>query len=542
MTTTVTADAPFEEDRPLFTRKATGLVRGWSAFDASIYAALVLSPVTFGFYIFSFAPSIPNGSLFWAAIISCAFICFEVLVYAALISAIPRAGGDYIWQTRLLHGSIGFVFPAVAWWFIMWHWAPIQANIMVREVVSPLLTTAGATGAATWFAGKDGTFVSCLIVVLVAGVYVALGLRGYATIQKWCFYAGAVGIVIVIGLLLFHSKHDFASAFNREAADLYGSRPNAYAQTLRVGGYDSPGLLNFQLGGIVLLMPLILFWNLWPNWGATLYGEVRGARDFRKSVIAMGGALVGMVLVTLILFVLIAKTMGWDWFNAANNAYLNAGTKPAPLAAWPYPIMFASWLVNNGAIQFIIITLVSCWFLGFLGSTYLSSTRVVFAAAFDRVLPEWVASVSKRGVPVGALVLMVVPSVALSALYAYSSDFATYTLDAAIVIAASYLFSALAAAVLPWRMKRVYDVSPLARWSVAGVPLLTVFSLIFAAFLIYAFVYWLKDAVYGVNNATSLIYLGFLYVLAIVIYVVARAVRARQGLSLDTVHHEIPVE
>jgi hypothetical protein len=33
-----------------------------------------------------------------------------------------------------------------------------------------------------------------------------------------------------------------------------------------------------------------------------------------------------------------------------------------------------------------------------------------------------------------------------------------------------------------------------------------------------------------------------MYALAVTIYVIARIVRAREGVSLDSVHHEIPVE
>ena len=71
--------------------------------------------------------------------------------------------------------------------------------------------------------------------------------------------------------------------------DLYGA-------TLKEGGLgtstsDSVGNLGL-LSGIFLLIPFIVFFNLWSNWGATLCGEVRGASDFRKNIMAMGGALV----------------------------------------------------------------------------------------------------------------------------------------------------------------------------------------------------------------------------------------------------------
>ena len=55
------------------------------------------------------------------------------------------------------------------------------------------------------------------------------------------------------------------------------------------------------------------------------------------------------------------------------------------------------------------------------------------------------------------------------------------------------------------------------------------------------FAHW-GTSIYGVNNPTSLKFMGAMYVLAIVIYVAARIVRKRQGIDLARIHHEIPVE
>ena len=117
--------------------------------------------------------------------------------------------------------------------------------------------------------------------------------------------------------------------------------------------------------------------------------------------------------------------------------------------------MLAGWLVNNQAFQVILILLMCLWFFAWVGTLFLSSTRVIFAAAFDRILPDGAAQVSeKRRVPVWSLVLMLLPAVGLAALYSYNSTFHTYTLDATLVIAVTYLFSAIAVVILPWRQAR----------------------------------------------------------------------------------------
>src|SRR5262245_66170652 len=84
----------------LFLRKATGLVRSWSIFDAFVYAFFSINLVTLGLYIFSQMYFL-EGGLIPTMIISGILIFFECIVYAALIAVMPRAGGDYVWKSRI---------------------------------------------------------------------------------------------------------------------------------------------------------------------------------------------------------------------------------------------------------------------------------------------------------------------------------------------------------------------------------------------------------------------------------------------------------
>jgi basic amino acid/polyamine antiporter, APA family len=255
----------------------------------------------------------------------------------------------------------------------------------------------------------------------------------------------------------------------------------------------------------------------------------------------MGGALLVTTLVGAALLALFGKTFGWDFYYAANNAYWG-GIEGAPVAAWPYPAMLAAFFLGNPILQFIVVALMALWFFGWVGSVFLSSTRVVFATAFDRLLPEWAARTNKNGVPYAALALMLIPSIPIAYLYAYTDDFITYTLDATLVIAITFLGSAIAAAVLPWRKPDIYNASPIARYKLFGIPLVTASATLFAAFLVFCLYQWATDDVYGVNNPDSALYMTSLYIVAIVIYIVARLVRRAQGMDLKMVHGEIPAE
>jgi basic amino acid/polyamine antiporter, APA family len=531
------------EERPtLFLRKATGLVRGWSVRDSMIYACLSTNVVTLGMVAWASDQSaFPQGQLITSIIISGIWVSFLVIAYTGLVVTIPRAGGDYVWQSRILNSGLGFVMAATGWWFILWLWAPIYGAVLSQEFFEPIWATLGYHG--TFFASHTGIFVVTLITIVLAGVLVSIGMAGYARVQKWCFYGGLVGFAIIVILLLFSSRAHFITSFNLYTNKLFGMS-NGYAATNAAAvkaGYTAPAISFGPLGPTMLLVPMMMFYLLWPNWGTTLYGEIRGASDFRR---VFGGMFIGLwttVALSVAFLLLFAKTFGWAFYQNVNAQWIGAGKAALPI--FPYPVMMAGWLVHNSAFQVILLLLMSLWFFGWVGTLFLSSTRVIFAAAFDRVLPDAAAQVSeKRRVPVASLILMLLPAVGLGALYAFDSTFASYTLDATLVIAVTYLFSAIAVVILPLRKPDLWFASPASKIKVAGVPVVPVAGVVTIALLVYNLYEWLSNGLYGVNHGGSLIYMGAMYLLAIVIYVGARIVRSRQGIDLGLINKEIPVE
>jgi amino acid transporter len=542
----MTAGALGEERPTLFLRKATGLVRGWSVRDSLIYACLATNFVTLGIYEFTFAgPAFPKGQLITAVVISGIWVSFLVVAYSGLVVTIPRAGGDYVWQTRILGSGIGFVTAATGWWFILWLWAPIYGNILSVQLFEPLWATLKWTwphGGAAWFGTHNGIFIVTLITIALAGVLVSIGMAGYAKVQRWCFIGGLIGFAVVVILLLINSHASFVSSFNYEGQKLFGVK-NAYAATNAAAakaGYTTSPLGFGPLGPTMLLVPALMFFLLWPNWGTTLYGEVRGASDFKRVFAGMFIGLWTTVVLTIIFLLLIDKTVGWGFYQNLNSLDYNLTPQ---FGIWPYPFMFAGWLVHNTAFQVVLILVLSLWFFGWVGTLFLSSTRVIFAAAFDRVLPDRAAEVSeKRRVPFYSLILMLLPAVGLSALYAYNTTFASYTLDATLVIAVTYLFSAIAVVILPLRKPDLWYASPASKVKLFGVPIVPVSGVITIALLAFNLYEWLSNDLYFVNKPSSLVYMGAMYVLAIIIYVGARIIRNRQGIDLGLINKEIPVE
>src|SRR6185312_9591546 len=153
-----------------------------------LYSFMSVNFVTLGlFFSLAVISYVPTCQILPALLISGVFITFMVITYAGLISIMPRAGGDYVWQSRILGGGIAFVLAVTGWWFILWYWTPVYASILNVEVLQPL-----------------------------AAFICALGMETYAKIQRYCFYVGLAGLAVVVVVMLFGSRSGFESAFNSQ--------------------------------------------------------------------------------------------------------------------------------------------------------------------------------------------------------------------------------------------------------------------------------------------------------------------------------------
>lgn len=570
-------------EQTLFVRKASGLVKGWSGGDGFRYSFFSVN-LFLAIWSFAYACFFPGGSMFWAIVITAVFMVLEILVYSGLISAMPRAGGDYVWQSRIFHSAVGFVVAAVGWWFILWLWTPIYADMGVQTTVKPIFRILGLHGAAEWLSSATGIFVSSLVVIAISSILVAIGMKSYAVFQKWAMWIGLAGVLVCGILLLVTSGSSFKDKFNAAAEKYYGG--DAGLLNLQKYKTDSSGLFVYDDAGAVVpaegqtysgafqaveaigkgtgmptstfaggfgkytwyLIPFMLFWMGWPVWGATLYGEVRGAKDFRKNVYQLMGGLFVPTLIALAFLALMTWKVGYQAFMGTMASFW-WGISPIG-GDYISPTAMISWIVPNAAFQVILVAAISLLLFGWFGTLFLSSTRMIFAAAFDRILPEGAAKVTSGGVPVVALLLMTIPSIIVAALYAYTpinEEFGVtivklFTYDATLGILIMFLGTGLAFMIMKWRTKSIWDAAAFPKGGIGGLPWMTIVAAVYSGFLVWVIYRFIVDSMYGVNNKESGIFMAVLYVAAIVIWAVAYVVRKRQGMELEAVAKEIPVE
>src|SRR4029453_7934129 len=130
------------------------------------------------------------------------------------------------------------------------------------------------------------------------------------------------------------SPGDFKVPFGRANENLFGVS-GAYDKTLADAAANAdvpwvPTLAPTDLGSnmsdtllaTLAMIPFMMFWILYPNWGSTLYGEVRGSGDFRKVLRGMLGGIWVTAGLALAFVLLAAKTFGWDFFTATNANFI----------------------------------------------------------------------------------------------------------------------------------------------------------------------------------------------------------------------------
>ena len=492
------------------------LPKSWSVLDFGLHAFLVVNPLALGLWTFSMAPLV-GGNLFLAVLLAGVAMGLGAAVFGALAASRPWTGGDYAWQTRLLDRRIAAIVTLTAWWLVVAALAPVYGNVMVVQVLDPLLVHAGWEDVAAWFRGRDGGFAASLLAIAAATAFVGLGMRRAAIVQRILVVIGLVTLVVVLGLLFASRPSEFRPTFDRQATEIYDAGPITYGQTLYLGTHDAR-ITDVDPMDTLRLVPLVLLFALWIGWATPLAGEVRASKNRSIGQALVRTALVSTVL-SLVLFVAIARGLHWEFWNEANNLYWGTVYQTTPTAllpTWPNPVVFAAWLSDSTSVQIALIAGMGAWVLGWATTLFLAATRVLFAAADDRVLPGFVRRVAGDSVPVNALALLVLPACVLAAGDAYWDTFASWTSTAIVALGLATAGSGVAAAAA-FRRER---------------PPLAATALVFVGVNVLVLGAWFADPIFGLRSPGHIAFIAIIYVLAAGLYVVGQQ-RARGQVGSD---------
>ena len=533
----------------VFLRKASGVYRSWSPFDGWTYNVLAMNVVVMiGFTYYSATYLFPGGSLPWAILICGAFCILEGITYAILTATMPRSGGDYIYQSRILGGAIGSVVSFTAIVSAGAMWMAIAGWFGSTLVVSPFLVLIGGTydiqwmsDLGEWFITPAGFFVMTLLVIAWAALVNIWGMRPYALLQRWFFLVGVVGLGVMLAVLAMNDHASFVEKFNAFMAsnfDQTGAYQNVL-DTAKEQGY-APDLTS-SFSSTLAIVPLAAFSLIYVAWGVAQGGEIKSGNSLRAQMIQMPGAEVFSAIVAAGLSALLVSRIGTEFLGSIGYLYTEApDSYPLPVA--PLFGAFVGALAENGVLLILVAIAFNAWFWMWHPNITLAASRVMLAMSFDRILPDKVGSVHKSThTPVFSIIVFSLISAVFGYLYSYTS-FWELTLATAALNIFCFGVSNLAGALMPFRKPELYRDSPAAKWKVAGIPVITITGFIFVGFTVWILYMVMKDAAYAINSTRSLVFMAILYAIAIALYVIGKVRRQRQGIDVNVVYAQIPLE
>ncbi len=282
------------------------------------------------------------------------------LSYAMLASAMPRAGGSYLYASRALTPYLGFVAS-----FSQWFGLSIAIGVVSYIIPTFLRDIATALGWSEAAAALQGSLLRLVLALVLLWTFVLINLRGLGAYQSTLiplmllmFLAG--GIVIVVGWRFTHD--DFAAALLARESRALPIKPAT--------PFD---LRTFLSASAVLFSSFIGFDAI-----AQAGGEARHpARDLPR---AIGLAVVVTAAFYFAFAGAVYHTVPW-WF-VASEAVTRDLTAPGLLG-----------YLLDPTVTVLIVTGAAIALTNDLPAMILAVSRLMYAWAADGIFPRRVGDV-----------------------------------------------------------------------------------------------------------------------------------------------------
>ncbi|MCG3109152.1 hypothetical protein L3N51_01442 [Metallosphaera sp. J1] len=498
-----------------FLRQSSGLVK-----QATLKDLVMLNVANMGAGLAVFqgiSPYIVPGARLWVASLLTFLISLPlVLLYTALMTRMPRTGGDYVWLSRKLNGTLGSImgiaiafnmppFFALSAFFSVSAINAVLSEIGVLDNVRSLVYLSNNV-----FVNPYGTLtlgqelliygLSALAFLVIIAVNIVKPRWGYS-LTTWLgvFASATLALGVVMILLNAGDFHQLVGVFlSRE-----GVTPSSY------------GGPSFSLGSTVYMIPYFASYAyIWLYAGPAVASEAKG--NVKLNLVL--GSLLTTAMITIPFLVM--DLVGGYTFNASLYPSFTYNFWTAAIAVSPLPVQ---WLLGLGLIS---------WNFFVMAFGVVVFSRYIFAFSFDRIFPSAFAKLNRASSPYVAHVLDLILTLIFLAIPLISVNGAE-SLYAYTPLAAIYLFLVGLTGVKVGRSE-----------GKSSLVILGALSSAFMAFLAYESV---TNPFFGVVSSSGINVIGTGYLVALVgsgalIYAVASRLRRREGIELREVFREIPPE
>ena len=536
----------------VFTRRASGLVRVMSPYSAFIYNVLTMGIIFPWTYVW--APTAFQGSNL-VLTIGFAFL-FELpiaLAYVWLATALPRSGGDYVFQSRVFGG--GFGFTVVLGFFVLWilQWVALSGWLLAVLGLAPTLIGLGVSfenqTLINWGANvatANGIIAVSIINALVSLVLLVTGFRNYVRFQYVMWYAVLASFVVMLLVFFATSPTEAQGTLNGFAGTVDGTQNffGTAREAAAAAGVDfNP---PFWLWGTLLAAPIAWTSLQWATYSVEQGGEIKNAHVFRNQLFIIVGSLALTAGLLILLAIAMNVGIGRDGILLASSGYWYA-VPEATIGGTFLPPNFIAIALTSSPILIAIIG------VGFILNSfqivcncYIGTTRIMVAQGLDGLLPDWFARVhSKWKTPANAHIAYFLAAIPVIIAFNKHSDWVRWTLGVTFANGAVMTLSALAAALLPYRAAKLYEASPGAKYRLGNTPAVTLIGalgFLFGAFMVGAFLFVEELGLAFTSDAFPYYIVAGTAAFGLIVYWIMRTLKAQKGIRVEYAFAEIPPE
>jgi len=416
------------------------------------------------------------------------------LVWGILGGSMPRSGGEYIYNSRILHPLIGIgesfgnAFIWLMWIYVLAPWMADPGSVMLADFMGWDWLYNGETE--QFFGGLSyswGSFVIATIASIIAFLFVVFGVKVFARVQKVIMGLGLIGALIIVIVLLSYSKQDFIAAWNSMAADNGSLDYNSFIGAVSAAAdTEIPTTWNwYDTFGVMVAGSWLFAYSYCITFIA---GEVK--RPDKSIILGNLFAIVVPAIFMILTAVGLYRLVDFNFLSAA--AWLdNAGTDAIEGYAMPFDPHFvglAAVVMHNKVLLFFMAFSFLMFTLWWVALSYLAFPRIIFAWGMDRMGPKWFTDVNARyASPIKNYILGFCIAEVLIAIYVFALNEAMQGLSVtALEIFSVFGVTAIAAALFPFskRAKGIWEASPYRKWQIFRIPVVTLGAVVNIAYLV----------------------------------------------------------
>jgi APA family basic amino acid/polyamine antiporter len=527
-----------------FARKASGLVRGLSFIDAFGVGFMNQGLTVSMWVMISLGLSVYTGGNLIIATILSTILCgigFS-LVWGILGGSMPRSGGEYIYNSRIISPLIGIAesfgnaFVWIMWIYVLAPWTVDPGMVMLFQFLD-------MPKAAEFCTQPIALFLISTLVNVIALLFLVFGMKVFAKAQKIVMGLGILGGIALLLVLTFTSHAAFVQDWNKIAAQ-YGSLDfDSFLATaksaMQEAGKVLPSTWNwFDTLGVMVAGSWLFAYSYCITFIA---GEVK--RPDKTIILSNLFAILVPAFFMIWLAIVLYNTVGFQFLSAASWVEQNGELAGYSVPWLPHYMGLAAMISQSKIILILIAGSFILFNLWYVALSYLAFPRILFAWGMDRMGPKWFTDIDYRwATPVKNHILCFILAEIGIALYAFWQNPMTGLSITALEIVSVFGVTALAAVLFPYvkRARHIWEASPYKKWKILGIPAVVIGGVVNLIYLGILFYFYVVMPDFEELTIGSLVLYAGIWGLGILWYFFWKARNKKAGVDVSMTYGELP--